>query len=89
MANITTHIEMRVKVIYLFKSEIHQGTGEIVSCHKTLTSPPDMLTSLGEIQAYIEECEQKRLDLDNEEVWPKPYLPADRQPRQEVIMKSK
>ena len=89
MANITTHIEIRVKVIYLFKSEIHQGASEIVSCHKTLTSPPDMLTSLGEIQAYIEECEQKRLDLDNEEVWPKPYLPADRQPRQKVIMKSK
>ena len=30
-----------------------------------------MFTSLEEIQAYIEECEQKRLDLDNEEVWSK------------------
>ena len=30
MANITPHIEMRVKVIYSFKSEIHQGAGEIV-----------------------------------------------------------
>ena len=32
-----------------------------------------MLTSLKEIQAYIEECKQKRLDLDNEEVWSKAY----------------
>ena len=37
-----------------------------------------MFTSLKEIQAYIEECEQKRLDLDNEEVWSKTYLPAER-----------
>ena len=37
-----------------------------------------MLTSLKDTQAYIEECEQKRLDLDNEEVWSKAYLPATR-----------
>ena len=30
MANITPHTEMRAKVIYSFKSEIHQGAGEIV-----------------------------------------------------------
>ena len=34
-----------------------------------------MFTSLKEIQAYIEECEEKRLDLDNEELWSKAYLP--------------
>ena len=34
--------------------------------------------SLEEIQAYIEEYEQKRLDLDSEEVWSKAYLPAIR-----------
>ena len=45
---------------------------------KTLTSPPGMFTSLEEIQVYIEECEQKRLDLENEEVWSKAYLPATR-----------
>ena len=37
-----------------------------------------MFTSLKEIQAYIEEWEQKRLDLNNEEVWSKAYLPAKR-----------
>ena len=78
MANITPHIEMRTKVIYWSKSEIHQGAGEIQDDNKTLTSPPGIFTSLKEIQAYIEECEKKRLDLDNEEVWSKAYSPADR-----------
>ena len=37
-----------------------------------------MLTILREIQACIEECKQKRLDLDNNEAWSKAYLPAER-----------
>ena len=65
MANIKPHIEMRVKVIYSFKLEIPRGVGEIKDYNKTLISPPDMFTSLKEIQAYIEECEQKRLDLQS------------------------
>ena len=69
MDNITPNIKMRVKVIYSLKAKIHRGAGEIVDYRKTLTSPPGMFTSLEEIQAYIEECEQKLLDLDNEEVW--------------------
>ena len=75
MANITPHIEMWVKMIYSFKSVIYQGGGKIQPYSKTLESSPGMFTSLKEIQAYIEECEQKRLDLDNEEVW---YLPTTR-----------
>ena len=78
MANIPPCIEMSTKVIYSFKSEINCGAGEINDYNKTLTSPPVMFTNLKEIQAYIEECEQKRLDLDNEEVWLKAYLPTDR-----------
>ena len=74
MANITPHIWIRTKVIYLFNSEIHRSAGEIVSYYETLTSPPGMFTSLEDIQAYIEECEQKRLELDYEEVWSKTYL---------------
>ena len=68
MTNITPHIEMRSKVIYSLKSEIHWSAGEIKDYSKTLNSPPGMFTSLKEIQVYIQECEQKRLDLDNEEV---------------------
>ena len=37
-----------------------------------------MFTSLKKIQACIKECEQKRLDLDKEEVWSKAYLPTTR-----------
>ena len=37
-----------------------------------------MFTSLKEIQAFIKECQQKRLDLDHEEVWSNPYLSATR-----------
>ena len=78
MANITPHTEMRVKVIYSFKSEVHRGVGDIVPYSKTIDLPPGMFASLKEIQAHIEECEQKRLDLDNEEVWPKAYLSPER-----------
>ena len=78
MANITSYIEMRVKVIYSFKSVIYRGDGKIQPYSKTLDSSPGMFTSLKEIQAYIEKCEQKRLDLDNEEVWSNTYLPAAR-----------
>ena len=78
IANIKPHTEMRTKVIYSFKSEIHRGACEIKDYNKTLTSPPGMFTSLKEIQAYIKECEQKGLDLDNEEVWSKAYLSAER-----------
>ena len=78
MANIISHTEMRVKVIYSFKSVIYQGTSEIKPYSNTLNSPLGMFTSLKEIQPYIKECEQKLLDLDNEEVWSKAYLPATR-----------
>ena len=78
MVNITPRIEMRVKVLYSFKSVIYRDDGEIKPYSKTLDSAPRMFTSLIEIQTYIEECEQKRLDLDNEEVWSKAYLPATR-----------
>ena len=78
MANITPHIEMRVKVIYSFKSAIYWGGGKIQPYSKTLDSSPGMFTSLREVLAYIEECEQKWLDLDNKEVWSKAYLPATR-----------
>ena len=88
MDNITPHTEMRVKVIYSFNAEIHRGAGEIVDYSKTLTSPPGRFTSLEGIQAYFEECEQKPLDLENEEVWSKDYLPQE-QPRHKAIMKAK
>ena len=68
MANITPQIEMWSKVIYSFKSEIYQGGSVVKGYHKTLNLPPGMFIGLDEIQAYMEKCERKRLDLDNEKV---------------------
>ena len=78
MANVTPCIEMRGKVIYSFKSVTYRGGEKTQPYSKTLDSSPGMFTSLKEIQVYIEECEQQRLDLDNEEVWSQAYLPATR-----------
>ena len=77
MDKITPSVEMRTKVVYSFSCEIHRGAGEIVLYHKTLTGE-GMFTSMAEIRAYIEKCEQKRLDLENAEIWSKAYLPHDR-----------
>ena len=52
---------------------------------KTLTLPVAIFTSLGEIQEYIEECEQKPLDLENVG---RVYMPQE-QLRYKVIMKPK
>ena len=82
MANIISHIEMRVKVTYSFKSVIYRGAGEIKPYSKTLDSSRGMFTSLKEIQTFIEECKQKRLDLDNEEVWSKLIYPPQEQPNE-------
>ena len=78
MHKATPDIEMRTKVVYSFEADIYRGAGDIVDYAKTLSSPPGMFTSLQEIREYIEECEQKWLDLDNEEVWSKAYLPPTR-----------
>ena len=78
MANIAPQIEMMVKVFYLFKSVIYRSGGETKPYSKTLDSAPCMFTSLKEIQTYIEECEQKRLNLDNKEEWSQAYLPTTR-----------
>ena len=79
---------MWAKVIYSFKSEFNRGTGEIADHSKTLISPPVMFTSLEEIQAYIEECEQKELDLENAEGRRLIY-PLQEQLRRKLITKGK
>ena len=64
MTNLMSHIKMRTKVIYLFKSDIRRGADEIVDYSMKLTSPPSMFTSLEETQTYIAEFEQNWLDLE-------------------------
>lgn len=77
MDKVTPHIEMRTKVIYSFVAEIYRGHGEVTEYHKTLTASPGNVTSF-QIKMHIDECEQKRLDLDNDEFWSKPYIPVER-----------
>ena len=86
MDNIIPHIEMRLKVIYSFESVIHRGGGEIKDYSKTLDSPPGIFTSLKEIEAYIEECEQKRL---TKRYGQRLIYPPQEQPRYEAIMKAR
>ena len=78
MAQLTPYTEMQAQVFYSFKSEIYRYASEIVDYSRVFTSPPGMLSSLEEIQAYIEECEQKQLDLENVLVYSHGYLPAIR-----------
>ena len=73
----TPDINMRTKVVYSFKCWIYRGSGEVALYHKTKSSN-GTFSSLSDITAFIEECERKRLDLDDNEFWSKAYLPAER-----------
>ena len=77
MYKATPDIEMRTKVIYSFKCEIHRGGGDIIVYGKTKSST-GTLTSLQEIKDFIEQCEMKQLDLEDNDFWQKAYLPAER-----------
>ena len=78
MATITPQIEIKTKLIYSFKSKVHCAAAKIVDYSKKLTSPPGIFSNAEEFQAYIKECVQKLLDLENAGVFSKPYLPATR-----------
>ena len=67
-------IEMQTKVIYSFSCKIYWGENQVIQYHKTL-SPNVTFTSSSQIEEYIKQCELWHLDLDDEEVWSKGYLP--------------
>ena len=77
MHKATPDNEMRTKVVYSFKAEIHRGGGDIIVYGRTKSST-GTLTSLQEIEDFIEQCEMKRLDLEDNDFFGKPYLPAER-----------
>ena len=60
IAKISPGIEMWTKVIYLFKSKIHQGAGEIVDYSQKLTSLPGMFTSLRRFNHTSRNLNQKQ-----------------------------
>ena len=68
-------IKMRTRVIYSFSCSIFRGRHHVIQYHKTL-SDNKTFTSLREIEEYIKRSELKCLNLDDDEVWSKAYLPA-------------
>ncbi|XP_057292853.1 uncharacterized protein LOC130621566 [Hydractinia symbiolongicarpus] len=74
---ITPYIDMRVKVVYSFACIIYEAGGGTAPYHKTKGSEGS-LTSLADIEAFIEKCEMQRLDLGDNEFWGKAYLPPER-----------
>ena len=89
MANTAPHIEMRTRVTYSFKSEIHRGAGEIVPYNKTLTSPSGMFTSLRRFKHILKKVSKNGWIWIIKEYGQKLIYPPKEQPRQEVITKAK
>ena len=77
MAKITPHVDMRVVVVYSFSCDIYQGDGGVTEYHKS-KSTKGSLSSLADIEAFIEQCEMQRLDIEDAEFWSKAYLPSER-----------
>ena len=77
MARITPHVDMRVVVVYSFSCDIYQGDGGVTKYHKS-KSTKGSLSSLADIEAFIEQCEMQRLDIEDVEFWSKAYVPAER-----------
>ena len=77
MATITPHVDMRVVVVYSFSFDIYQGDGEVTEYHKS-KSTKGSLSSLAEIEAFIEACEMQWMDIEDGEFWSKAYLPPER-----------
>ena len=66
MGRITPHVDMRVAVVYSFSYNIYQGSGGVTEYHKS-KSIKGSLWSLADIEAFIEQCEMQRLDLEDAE----------------------
>ena len=77
MAKITPHVDMRVVVVYSFSCDIYQGDGGVTRYAKS-KSTKGSLSSLADIEAFIEQCEMQRLDIEDAEFWSKAYLPPER-----------
>ena len=69
-------IKMRMQVIYSFSCLICQES-QMSQYHKTL-STNGAFTRLSQIEEYICQCELRHLNLDDEGVWNRVYLPAAR-----------
>ena len=66
-------VEMRTIVVYKFACLIYRLDGQTSNYSKTFKSKN--ITSLSELEKYLEECETRRLDLDDVEIWSKVLPP--------------
>ena len=74
MHKATSDIEMQMKIIYSFKSEIHKG-GRGIIVYEKIKCSTELLTILKD---FIDQCEMKWLDLEHNEFRGKLCLPAKR-----------
>ena len=77
MDEIKPKFEMRTRLLHVFSCIIYRGEGEIVEYSKTFKSNKQAtFANFADIEEYIHQCEQKRLDLEDSETWSQAYLPA-------------
>ena len=72
-------IEMQTKVIYSFSCTIYWGQNQVIQYNKALSLNATFTSSI-QIEKYIEQCELRHVNLDDEEVCHKAYLPVVRKP---------
>ena len=77
MRKLRLTLDMRVVVVYSFSCDIYQGDGGVTKYAKS-KSTKGSLSSLADIEAFIEQCEMQRLDIEDAEFWSKAYLPPER-----------
>ena len=66
-----------MRVTYSFSCFVYGGRNQIVEYHRKLPAN-ETFTSLSQIEKYIRQCELWHLNLEDEGVWSKAYLPAMR-----------
>ena len=77
MDEIKAKVAMRTRLLHAFSCIIYRGEEEIVEYSKTFKSNKQAtFANFADIEEYIHQCVQKRLDLEDSETWSQAYLPA-------------
>ena len=75
VSNLILDIEIQTRVVYSFSCTIYQRRNQVIHYNKML-SPDGTFMSLSQTEEYIQQCELWHLDLDDEGVRSKAYLPT-------------
>ena len=72
---IKPHLKQSAKIVFSFSSTIYRG-GEVIPYHKTVkTYAP--FDNLKDVKDYIKQCDERRLNYEDEEVWGRGYGPTE------------